>query len=80
MIKVIHISASDKGGAGRATYRIHKSLLWNKRVESKAKEPESHLNIALHSAEEQIVSNHYKHYNSEKANICIIISILNHIV
>ena len=27
MIKVIHISASDKGGAGRATYRIHKSLL-----------------------------------------------------
>lgn len=27
MIKVIHISASDKGGAGRAAHRIHKSLL-----------------------------------------------------
>lgn len=27
MIKVIHISASDEGGAGRAAYRIHKSLI-----------------------------------------------------
>jgi glycosyltransferase involved in cell wall biosynthesis len=27
LIKVIHISASDKGGAGRAAHRIHKSLL-----------------------------------------------------
>ncbi len=26
-MKVIHISSSDSGGAGRAAYRIHKSLL-----------------------------------------------------
>ena len=26
-MKVIHLSTSDSGGAGRATFRIHQSLL-----------------------------------------------------
>ena len=28
-MKVIHLSNSDSGGAGRAAYRIHKSLIEN---------------------------------------------------